>query len=76
MLVNVTEVGNPGGGFLTVFPGNVGDANRPLASTLNPVDPINFNVAVKALDPNQGDGTSYGSIAIFTASRPRVRGSG
>src|SRR5437764_8851994 len=32
VLLNVTEVGNPGGGFLTAFPGNVGDANRPLAS--------------------------------------------
>src|SRR5438067_11040881 len=31
VLLNVTEVGNPGGGFLTAFPGNVGDANRPLA---------------------------------------------
>src|SRR5262249_25693891 len=60
VLVNVTEVGAPGGGFLTAFPGNVADANRPLASTLNPVNPINFNFAVIALDPNQADGVGYG----------------
>jgi hypothetical protein len=68
VLVNVTEVGNPGGGFLTAFPGNVSDANRPLASTLNPVDSVNFNFALIALDPNQADGA--GSTARSRSSRP------
>src|SRR5262249_61081324 len=61
VLVNVTEVGAPGGGFLTAFPGHVADANRPLASTLNPVDAVNFNFAVIATDPSPAAGAGYGS---------------
>src|SRR5205807_5051735 len=66
VLINVTEVGSPSGGFLTAFPGDVADANRPLASTLNPVEGINFNFAVVATNPAPAAGPGYGSLAGFT----------
>jgi hypothetical protein len=41
VLLNVTIIGAPGGGYAVVFPG--GDPSAPLASTVNPVTDIAFN---------------------------------
>lgn len=50
VLLNVTIIGSPGGGYVTVFPG--GDATPPLASTLNPVTPVAFNFWQVGVGPN------------------------
>ncbi len=64
VVINVTIVGGSGGGFVTVFPGDVPDANRPNASTLNPVTPIAFNLWTTGLprSPSQ----NAGSIAVYS----------
>ena len=53
------------GGFVTVFPGNVADIDRPNASTVNPSTPIAHDVAAVAIAPT-GAPPNVGTIAIFT----------
>lgn len=65
VLCNLTTVGGPGGGFVTLFPGNIADANRPLASTLNPVTSPAFNFAACAISPT-GTAPSIGTVAVFS----------
>ncbi len=62
---NVTVVGSPGQGYVTVFPGNITDANRPLASTLNPVTSPAYNFATVSVAPS-GSPPGYGTIAVFS----------
>src|SRR5262249_23652359 len=52
ILANVTIIqSSAGGGFVTVFPGSVGDTDRPLASTVNPSTAIAANFTVVAISP-------------------------
>src|SRR5204862_338446 len=66
VLVNVTIVqAAPSGGFVTVFPGDVLDANRPNASTVNPSTTIAFNFWATGVGTAPG---SSGTIAVFSTN--------
>lgn len=68
LLLNVTIVGGPSGGFLTVFPGNVADASRPNASTVNPSTSVAANfwaTGVPVLSqPNAGTIAVFASVTL------------
>jgi len=64
--INVTIVQDIGtGGFVTVFPGDVPDADRPNASTVNPITPIAFNSTTVGV-PTAG--ANAGTIAVFSTN--------
>lgn len=72
LLLNVTVV-QPGGqaltreGFVTVFPGNVVDAGRPTASTLNPATRIAASFWLVGLAP--AGGPDAGSVAVYSTGQ-------
>src|SRR5262249_55500712 len=76
VLVNVTIIGpGPSGGFVTVFPGGIPDAQRPNASTLNPATALAFNfwetqvfACAGGTVPVPTGGTS-GTIAVFSTNQ-------
>jgi hypothetical protein len=68
VLANVTIVQpSASGGFVTVCPGDVTDANRPLASTVDPSAPVAFDSTVVAIAPS-GSPPSVGTIAVYSTN--------
>src|SRR5262249_21826151 len=67
ILANVTIIGAAGGGFVTVFPGSVADADRPLASTVNPSTQVAANFTAVAIAPT-GSPPNKGTIAVYSTN--------
>ncbi len=64
--LNVTIVGGPAEGFVTIFPGDVPDSQRPNVSTVNPVTPIAFNFWSMGI-PTAGQANA-GTLAAFSTN--------
>jgi hypothetical protein len=77
ILCDVTVIGAGGGGYVTVFSGNVPDAEKPLASTVNPSTPIAHNFTAVAVLPDASAAFGLitgglGSIAVFSTNTTDV----
>lgn len=63
LLINVTITqGAPSGGFVTAYPGDVPDTQRPNASTVNPSGPLSPSISASFW----ANGTPTGTEAIFS----------